>query len=493
MIKRTTCYLILVGLALLTLAGCKDEKKIQAEQQSLVKEALAEMVPVAGGSFMMGDFGPRVAEHLPYSFDLDNKPEHKVTLDSFSISKYRVTWAQFNRYRAMLGLPENDFYQHFKKVGKEYESYQALLGEKYPASVYWQEAKDFCQWLGKVSGEKVDLPTEAQWEYAARSRGQLFIFANNNNVYEPNKNFTGDIRPVGSYPPNPLGLYDMMGNGQDWVNDWYAADYYQHSSEHNPRGPEKGKEKVLRGSVGQIDQKNLVINRYKIALDYFEKPKSNPPGYGFRCVINPPEVKNLTLDLKTIRDSKEARVELIEKINTSQGDVLKSVSLETKGEVIAVLIDTNLWDGVANPVKHDAQKCGKGTILDARKRAVLATLKWVQSKRDYEDVMQHMEIVPTIDRQVSWQTNEAKVIAFLSEGEAPKNYGRSDNFIPLAAKVTIQTSHYAENLREIYRSLPAVQANINEPLKPVNVALLSSCTQVTVEQHGWQKVNVVAH
>uniref|UniRef100_UPI0036DBF5C6 formylglycine-generating enzyme family protein n=1 Tax=Photorhabdus sp. RM322S TaxID=3342825 RepID=UPI0036DBF5C6 len=305
MMKRIKCYPMLVGLVLLILAGCKDEKKIQAEQQSLVKEVLAEMVPVAGGSFMMGDFGPRVAEHLPYSFDLDNKPEHKVTLDSFSISKYRVTWTQFNRYRAMLGLPENNFYQHFKKVGKEYESYQALLGEKYPASVYWQEAKDFCQWLGKVSGEKVDLPTEAQWEYAARSRGQLFIFANNNNVYEPNKNFTGDIRPVGSYPPNPLGLYDMMGNGQDWVNDWYAADYYQHSPEHNPRGPEKGKEKVLRGSVGQIDQKNLVINRYKIALDYFEKPKSNPPGYGFRCVVNLPETENSTVDLNNSRHNKE--------------------------------------------------------------------------------------------------------------------------------------------------------------------------------------------
>ncbi|OWO86488.1 hypothetical protein B5C26_01020 [Photorhabdus luminescens] len=294
MMKRKHCYPLVAGLVLLTLSGCKDKKKIQAEPQALVKEALAEMVPVEGGSFMMGDFGHRVYEHLPYSLDQDNKPEHKVTLDSFSISKYRVTWGQFNRYRAIQGLPENKFYQHFKKA----DIYQSLTGRDYPASVYWQEAKDYCQWLGKVSGKKVDLPTEAQWEYAARSRGQLFIFANNNNVYELNKNFTGGIRPIGSYPPNLLGLYDMMGNGMDWINDWYAADYYQYSPEHNPKGPEKGKEKVLRGSVGDDNQDNLVINRYKRALNYFENPKINPPGYGFRCVVNYPETKHSTVDLK---------------------------------------------------------------------------------------------------------------------------------------------------------------------------------------------------
>ncbi|RAW85595.1 formylglycine-generating enzyme family protein [Photorhabdus laumondii] len=311
--KSILCYPLVVVLALLTLSGCKDKKKIQAEQQALVKDALAEMVPVEGGSFMMGNFGRRVGEHLPYGFDLDNQPEHKVTLDSFSISKYRVTWTQFNRYRRILGLPENDFYQHFKKYGKEYEYYRALLGEKYPASVYWQEAKDYCQWLGKMSGKKVDLPTEAQWEYAARSRGQLVIFANNNNVYEPGKNFTDDFRPVGSYLPNPLGLYDMMGNGHDWVNDWYDTDYYQHSPEHNPQGPEKGKAKVIRGQMGADILGNHVINRDKRALDYFENPKTNPPGYGFRCVVNYPETKHSTLDLKDSHNREKPTVNQLNK------------------------------------------------------------------------------------------------------------------------------------------------------------------------------------
>ncbi|NHB94588.1 formylglycine-generating enzyme family protein [Photorhabdus cinerea] len=490
--KRIICYPLITGLLLLTLAGCKDEKKTQAEQQALVKEALAEMVPVAGGSFMMGDFGMRDGDNLFYNSDIDNKYEHKVTLNSFSIAKYKVTWGQFNRYREILDLPKTATYNKLRQ-NRTAQYLVESTGDNYPVSVDWQDAKDYCQWLGKVSGKRGDLPTEAQWEYAARSRGQLFIFASSDNYYDEEKGFSSSDSPVGSFPPNPLGLYDMMGNGTDWINDWYAEDYYQHSPEHNPQGPDHGDRKVVRGyvrlGIGGV-LKSTTVARYSMSL---KKDKVHSSGYGFRCVINQPEVKNSTLDLESIRNNKEARVELMEKINASQGDVLKSAPLETKGEVIAVLIDTSLWDGVANPVKHDAQTCGKGTILDERKRAVLAALKWVQSKRDYEDVMQHLEIVPTIDRKANWPANEAKVIAFLSEGETQKNYGRSDNFIPFAAKVTIQPSHYAENLRDIYSSLPAVQANTNEPLKPVNAALLSSCTQVTVEQHGWQKVNVVTH
>ncbi|WP_390894023.1 formylglycine-generating enzyme family protein [Photorhabdus temperata] len=307
-----TSYLMIVGLALLTMVGCKDEKKIQAEQQALVKEALAEMVPVAGGSFMMGDFGRRVYEHLPYSVDQDNKPEHKVTLDSFSITKYRVTWGQFNRYLAILGLPKTATYNYLKGA-TDVAYFVQSTGDNYPASVGWLDAKAYCQWLGKMSGEKVDLPTEAQWEYAARSRGQLFIFANNNNVYEPNKNFTGEIRPVGSYPPNPLGLYDMMGNRRDWVNDWYAADYYQHSPEHNPQGPEKGDKKVFRGSVGDDNQDNLVINRYS------HRPSEEIylPGFGFRCVVNSSKTKNAALDLKNASSSQSIPVA---EQSSSQGD-----------------------------------------------------------------------------------------------------------------------------------------------------------------------------
>ncbi|MCC8419732.1 formylglycine-generating enzyme family protein [Photorhabdus thracensis] len=310
MMKSILCYPLVVGLVLLTLAGCKDTNKVQAEQQSLVKEVLAEMVPVEGGSFMMGDFGRRVAEHLPYSLDMDNKPEHKVTLDSFKIAKYKVTWGQFNRYRAILGLPKTASYNDLKSSDPDYEYLNRSTGDNYPASVYWQEAKDYCQWLGKMSGKKVDLPTEAQWEYAARSRGQLFIFASNNNEYGYKENFASRISPVGSYPPNPLGLYDMMGNGTDWVNDWYSADYYQHSPEHNPQGPEHGNKKVMRGMSGGDGVFSTTITRDK---DWFENGKLVPLGYGFRCVVNYSETKNPTLDLKDSHDGEKPTVNPLNK------------------------------------------------------------------------------------------------------------------------------------------------------------------------------------
>ncbi|EPS7488295.1 formylglycine-generating enzyme family protein [Escherichia coli] len=128
------------------------------------------------------------------------------------------------------------------------------------------------------------LPTEAQWEYAARSRGKFRQFANSDNVYDlsvPDSklNFTHDYSPVGSFPPNPLGLYDMMGNGHDWINDWYAEDYYQNSPEKDPQGPANGTEKVVRGYLGSM------FGLYDITRGG-NKPETEGPGYGFRCVEN---------------------------------------------------------------------------------------------------------------------------------------------------------------------------------------------------------------
>ena len=118
------------------------------------------------------------------------------------------------------------------------ERFRKSTGDHYPASVNWNDGKAFCQWIGEVSGKSITLPTEAQWEYAARSGDQFFQFANSDNQYNPDDpddelNFTHDMAPVGSYPPNPLGLYDMMGNGNEWVNDWYAENYYKDSPEKN--------------------------------------------------------------------------------------------------------------------------------------------------------------------------------------------------------------------------------------------------------------------
>ncbi|EJF8525942.1 SUMF1/EgtB/PvdO family nonheme iron enzyme, partial [Salmonella enterica] len=199
----------------------------------------------------------------------------------------KVTWREFNVWLNLNKKEYNKYYKKIKgrKVEDEYDKkILRNIGDNYPASVSWDDASAFCKWIGKVSGKSITLPTEAQWEYAARSRGKFFQFANSDNQYNPDDpddklNFTHDMAPVGSYPPNPLGLYDMMGNGNEWVNDWYAEDYYKNSPEKNPQGPDKGDKKVIRGYLGSMFGL-YDITRGKSEHDY------EGPGDGFRCVEN---------------------------------------------------------------------------------------------------------------------------------------------------------------------------------------------------------------
>ncbi|MDG5478722.1 SUMF1/EgtB/PvdO family nonheme iron enzyme, partial [Citrobacter freundii] len=232
--------LLTPGIFLLALTGCDNSTSAENQQltQALVKRSLDNMVPVAGGEFLMGDFGPLIGEKLPFSSNQDDKYLHKVRLSDFMIGKYKVTHKDYNEYIKIT---------HGKKL--TYVFGGRLLADDVPVSIPWQMAKDYCLWLGKMSGKRVDLPTEAQWEYAARSRGQYLPYATSNGKIERGVNVpTFDERakmndvgisiyPVGKYPPNPLGLYDMGLSGDEWANDWYAADYYTHSPVDNPQGP----------------------------------------------------------------------------------------------------------------------------------------------------------------------------------------------------------------------------------------------------------------
>ncbi|MGR5944668.1 formylglycine-generating enzyme family protein [Enterobacter sp. C4G1] len=279
-------------LITVALTGCRDEQKIKAEQTDLVNTTLENMVTVKGGRFQMGDFGALIGEKLSFSADADNKPLHWVTLSDYRISKYRVTWGEFNRWLEIQGREPNDYFQEtVSDSDPDYASLKIALGDNYPASANWQDAQAYCQWLGQVSKRNIDLPTEAQWEYAARSGGQFLIMANSDNhwYYEDNKasNFapSAENRPVGSYPPNPLGLYDMLGNGTDWVRDWYTADYYRHSREKDPQGPEGGANKVIRGWLGAPSD-SLTVTRDSLKPDTVQGPPSRSTG--FRCVENTP-------------------------------------------------------------------------------------------------------------------------------------------------------------------------------------------------------------
>lgn len=263
-----------------------------------VVRSLDDMVFIEGGEFEMGDFGtlcqydPANMGTWPYGQDPErlcpitrfNNDDylHKVRLSSYHLSRYQTRLEDFDLFRSSLGL------ELFKKEYRGRDDLADYFAPSNPAPVKdWQEAKDFCLWLGELSNYSVDLPTEAQWEFAARSRGQYLQYPtddgnlnNGRNILHDDKTF---LVPVGQFPPNPLGLYDMTGNATDWVNDWYAEDYYAQSPQQNPKGPESGIQKVRRGS-NYAESNWMGANSVRRWPD---NPTSDGyyPGSSFRCAV----------------------------------------------------------------------------------------------------------------------------------------------------------------------------------------------------------------
>lgn len=257
----------------------------------MVQRNTDNMVFVKGGEFLMGNPGG-------WAMGSDTIPAHKVKLDDFYIQKYEVTQGDFEIFMKASGYA-------IKARGYEEdkERYPDRFAEELPAAVSWLDAKAFCQWLGEQSDRNVDLPTEAQWEYAARSGGKPLRHATDNGKLEPGRNISEandpalalygndqDIpEPPGLYPPNPLGLYDMSANVNEWVNDYYQADYYQHSERVNPKGPETGERssffdaplRVMRGGDFEVP---LVGSSTVIRLRGTQSLA--PLDGGFRCAAN---------------------------------------------------------------------------------------------------------------------------------------------------------------------------------------------------------------
>ncbi|MCK7400810.1 hypothetical protein [Enterobacter asburiae] len=210
--------------------------------------------------------------------------------------------------------------------------------------------------------------------------------------------------------------------------------------------------------------------------------------YGINRVID--AGGNIAAELKKSWDKKESRVALMTNILNTKGDCLKFTPPESKGAAIAALIDTYLWDNVASPVSHEETTCEGGAVFSARKRAIIYALRWVQSQREYENVMQHLSKMPGEEKS-NWRINEQRVIAFLAQGETPKTYGFAGSLVPAARNITIEPSHYADNLRNLYLHLPEAPAippgHINMstlPLREVLPTYLHSCTRLIYSMHG---------
>lgn len=253
--------------------------KVSTPFASITKVGIdgATLVYVMSGEFIMGTDNGYI-----YLQDKSvEEPAHLVYLDAFWINQTEVTNSQYAQCVAaqICNSPTRDH-----TAAREHYFSEAVFGNYPVVNITWHDAVAYCKWAGGR------LPTEAEWEKAARGTDQrLYPWGNeapndellNYNFTWGGKTTQGETVEVGSYPKgaSPYGAYDMAGNVEEWVGDWYGDAYYQVSPLQNPLGPDSGKYKVMRGG-GFIDHDRLVrsINRN---WDY---PESSFYSYGFRCV-----------------------------------------------------------------------------------------------------------------------------------------------------------------------------------------------------------------
>jgi formylglycine-generating enzyme required for sulfatase activity len=284
---------VLAALVLGT--GCKQESPEPAAQETLTNSSSAslearassraelpdaataqEMVLIPAGTFIMGDKDEVDAEL------------HEVSLSAFFMDKNLVTQEQFQEV-----MGENP--SRWKGEGNPVEQ------------VRWSDAVRFCNKRSELEGLKPSydlatwkcdfnangyrLPTEAEWEYACRAGATTaYYFGENESKIGDyawyDKNSGGHPRPVGQKKPNVWGLFDMAGNLWQWCNDFYQVDYYTQSPTQDPKGPDDGKTKVVRGGAWRFSADNCRAGyRYNESPGYADVCFGYDI-YGFRCVRN---------------------------------------------------------------------------------------------------------------------------------------------------------------------------------------------------------------
>ncbi len=224
-----------------------------------------EMAPVEGGTFTMGATKEQGSDAWN-----DEKPAHEVTVSGFAIGKYPVTQAL---WRAVMGNNPSEF-----------------SGDGNPVEcVSWNDCQEFIEKLNgrlnlpDASGREFRLPTEAEWEYAARggNRSKGYKYSGSDNLGEVawyDGNSGGKTHPVGQKKGNELGICDMSGNVWEWCGDWYGA--YPSVAQRDPQGPSSGSDRVLRGGSWDNFARNCRVSR-RIDFD----PDSGDYNFGFRLVL----------------------------------------------------------------------------------------------------------------------------------------------------------------------------------------------------------------
>ena len=258
--KRKILFII---AATMLLSGCKkyiDYSAMKVET-FYVNGVIFEMVYVEGGSFDMG----ATYEQGSDAYDWE-KPVHRVTLSDYYIGRCEVTQ---ELWEAVMGSNPS----HFKGAQNPVES------------VSWNDCQEFVIRLNSLTGMTFRLPTEAEWEYAARggNKSRHYKYSGSGNIgyvawYY--KNSGKKTHAVGTKTANELGIYDMSGNVCEWCSDWYGG--YSAGAQTNPQGPASGSNRVLRG--GSWD---YYAGRCRVSHRYYYVPNFSNDYFGLRLVLVP--------------------------------------------------------------------------------------------------------------------------------------------------------------------------------------------------------------
>jgi formylglycine-generating enzyme required for sulfatase activity len=282
------------ALAALTLAAAPAPP-------ATVNDGYGDFVYVPAGAFKMGDNN---GDGFPRE-----RPVHVVELDAFYIGKFEVTNGQWKKFRDDPGYDDAKFWPNGYVVPRDQVPYWTQANnhgggtpgaDDYPLlGVNWDSATAYCNWLSARTGKRYRLPTEAEWEKAARGTDQR-RFPWGSTIDRASANFVGaqafdTVLPAGYYDgsvrgelktrsnASPYGAFDMAGNVMEWCQDWYGRDYYAVSPRKNPKGPDTGAYRVLRGGSFFVEAFDLRTYARSQAWPSFQ-------GYrmvGFRAVREP--------------------------------------------------------------------------------------------------------------------------------------------------------------------------------------------------------------
>ena len=272
--KKQTLFISAILISFIFLTSCggasnetttNNNDQITETKTNTTNNVTIEWATIPAGTFTMGSPATEVNRE-------DNETQHQVTLSGFKMSKYEVTFEQYDAFCVAT--------KREKPADEDWGR-----GQRPVINVSWDDASAFATWM------KCRLPTEAEWEYACRA-GSSTPFNTGNNLSTSQANYNGNYpynnnakgiylektKEVGSFAPNAWGLYDMHGNVWEWCGDWYAA--YQSTAQTNPTGPSEGSDRVFRG--GSWDNRALYC-RTAYRLNFNPDYRDNIIGFRLVC------------------------------------------------------------------------------------------------------------------------------------------------------------------------------------------------------------------